>query len=122
MVLLLAFLVMLIKGKISLYYTTYAKHHLNYIDIFQEPNIICFGFFGWYNKNFFIIFFSLQEGTCDINNIQFSFFCAINASIILRASLEQVGESFNISSLYIFATSRAFIIIINVFKRTNTFQ
>ena len=41
----------------------------------------------------------------------FHFFCAIDASIILRASSEQVGESFIVSSLYIswkrFATGLA---------------
>ena len=31
----------------------------------------------------------------------FHFFCAMDASIIIKASLEQVGGSFNISSLYI---------------------
>ena len=73
-------------------------------------------------KLFFINFFSSQEGSSDINGIQFSFFvCAIRGSIILRASLK-VGESFNISLLYIkpFATSRALTTTISMFLKEYT--
>ena len=120
MVLLLTFLVQLSIGKISLYYTTYVKHHLNHIHIFFNSQTFVSDSLGGITKTTFPSVSSPCKKEVLISvTFSFHFFRAINASIILTASLEQVGESFN---LYIFllATSRALVIILLMVLKDRT--
>ena len=119
MVLLLTFLVQLIIGKILLYYTTYVKHHLNHIQIFFNSQTFLSDSLGGITKATFPSVSSPCKKEVLIS-MTFSFHFSVQSMLaILRASLEQVGESFN---LYIFllATGQALVIILLMFLKEQT--
>ena len=118
--LLLTFLVQLIIGDISLQYTTYTKYHLNHIHIFFNNQTFVSASLAGMTKTFPSVSSPCRKKVLISMAFIFYFFCAINASIILRASLEQVGGSFNISSLYI--SSCYLSDLSHVFKRTKPFK
>ena len=64
----------------------------------------------------------MQKGSFDINGIQFPFFFGtINTNIILRASLEQGGEFFSISSKPFATNQSSAAILLSMFLKDQTY-
>ena len=109
------------KKDFSLFYHLREASPKPYRHFFNSQTFVS-TFLGGITKSFLSISSPCKKAVLISMAFNFHFLCAINASIILRASLEQVGESFNISSLYISSKPWATPILSMILKEQTHFS
>ena len=115
-------LVQLMKRNTSLYYTTDAKHHLNHIYSFSIARHFVSASLGRIIKKFLSISSPCKKAVLISMAFNFHFFFGtINTNIILRASLEQGGEFFNISSKAFATNQSSATILLSMFLKDQTY-